>query len=70
MCFAKHTFSQPNLGRLDLRPRPNPLFFLKPWVGSSQTVEFGLDPSNPAQLLGQRIVRLVTRLDTFLCKRT
>jgi len=36
VCFAKHTLSKHNLGRLGLRPRPGPLFFFNffYWAGS------------------------------------
>jgi len=35
VCFAEHTFSKHNLGRLGLKPRPDQLFFFSFWAGSS-----------------------------------
>ena len=53
MCFAKHTLSKHNLGRLGLKPRPDPLFFFSFWAGSSPAMQAGLDPAKPTRLLVQ-----------------
>jgi hypothetical protein len=37
VCFAKHTLSKHNLGRLGLKPKPDPLLFSF-WAGSSPAI--------------------------------
>jgi len=53
VCFVKHTLSKHNLGRLGLKPRPDPLFFFSFWAGSSPAMRARLDPDKSARLLVQ-----------------
>jgi hypothetical protein len=63
VCFAKHTLSQHNLGRLGQKPGPGPLFFLH-WAGSSPAVRAGLDPATQPGYWSKPVTRLA-----FICKR-
>jgi len=53
VCFAKHTLSKHNLGRLGLKPRLGPLFLSFLGLGPAQPIWAGLDLTCQAWSLAQ-----------------